>query len=413
MKIEIVSDQPTRPRSVTGRVVDGAIIAATRRMVSGIDPAGTLTVTAPDGRRYRLSGDRPGYDADIEFRNLNIIRNAMRRGSLGFAQTYLEDDLTTSDLVRFFRFYLSNEDQFTASRRGLFRVRVPDRLYNKRRANTRAGSRRNIAEHYDLSNDFYALWLDESMTYSSAYFDDGANDLPSAQRAKYRKVMDALDLSEEHHVLEIGCGWGGFAETAVEERGAQVTGISLSNAQLDYARERIARSGIDDRCTLNFQDYRDTTGTYDRIASIEMIEAVGAEYWQTYFSTLADRLRRSGVAAIQAITIGEPYYDDYRRGVDFIRRYIFPGGMLPTPTIIEREARRAGLVLDGVETFARSYARTLREWRQTFLKRWPSIADLGFDEEFRRKWEYYLAYCEAGFLEGRIDVGIYRLVKPA
>jgi len=413
MSLEQLTDTPTRRRSPAGRLLDQAVISATRRVLRDFEPRGSLTVTAPDGRRFLLQGSGDGIDADIDFANLKIVPKGIRRGSIGFAQAYMDGDLTTSDLVDFLRFFLHNEDKFGAAGSGLFRERLPDRIYHLLRANTRSGSKRNIAEHYDLSNDFYGLWLDEGMTYSSAYYDDGANDLASAQHAKYRKVMDALDLREGHEVLEIGCGWGGFAETAVGERGARVTGISLSRAQLAHARERIARSGLDNRCDLLFQDYRDTAGSYDRIASIEMIEAVGEEHWPAYFSTLGQRLRRSGVAAIQAITIAEPFYEPYRRGVDFIQRYIFPGGMLPTPGIIEAQAQQAGLVLDGVETFAHSYARTLREWRARFLDAWPAISKLGFDDRFRRKWEYYLAYCEAGFLEGRIDVGIYRLVKPA
>lgn len=413
MSFERLPDERIRPRRSLGRVLDRTAISATRRFLDGFKPRGSLKVTAPDGRRFLLSGGSDGIDADIDFANLKIIPKGIRRGSIGFAQAYMDGDLTSSDLVDFLRFFLHNEDGFAEAGGKLFKERLPDRIYHLLRANTKSGSRRNIAEHYDLSNDFYRLWLDEGMTYSSAYYGDGANDLASAQHAKYRKVFDALDLEESHSVLEIGCGWGGFAETAAAERGAHVTGISLSRAQLDYARQRIARSGLEDRCDLLFQDYRDTTGSYDRIASIEMIEAVGEEHWPAYFSTLGQRLRRSGVAAIQAITIAEPFYEPYRRGVDFIQRYIFPGGMLPTAAIIENQARQAGLVLDGVETFADGYARTLREWRLRFLDAWPAVSKLGFDDRFRRKWEYYLAYCEAGFREGRIDVGIYRLVKPA
>jgi len=413
MSLDTLSDRKTRPRRGLTGLLDDIAVSGTRRVMNGFPARGTLTVTAPDGRKFFLDDGRPGFDAEIDFRTLGIVPKGLRRGTIGFAQAYMDGDLETPDLVAFLRYFLDNQAAFAEAGSGFFKVRLPDRFYHLLRANTRSGSKRNIAEHYDLSNDFYRLWLDDGMTYSSGYFEDGANDLASAQQAKYRKVLDALDLTPGQEILEIGCGWGGFAEAAAGGHEARVTGISLSKAQLAYARERLENAGLAGRCDLRFEDYRDTRGTFDRIASIEMIEAVGEEHWPAYFSTLAQRLRSSGVAAIQAITIAEPFFEPYRRGVDFIQRYIFPGGLLPTPGIIETQANAAGLVLDGAETFAESYARTLREWRARFRAAWPQVADLGFDERFRRKWDYYLAYCEAGFLEGRIDVGIYRLVKPA
>lgn len=402
-----------RPRGPVAGLLDRAALAALQHALKDFRPVGTLTVTVPDGGRFRLESERDGIDAEIDFHNLAIIPKGIRRGTIGFAQAYMDGDLTTPDLVAVLRFFLHNEAELGAAGGRLFRVRLPDRLYHLVRPNTRAGAKRNIAAHYDLSNDFYRLWLDESMTYSSAYFADGANDLASAQHAKYRKVIEALSPEAGDRVLEIGCGWGGFAEVAAGERDLNVTGITLSREQLAYASRRIAEAGLAERCELRFQDYRDTEGSYDRIASIEMIEAVGEANWPDYFATLAARLRSSGTAAIQAITIAEPLFERYRRGVDFIQRYIFPGGMLPTRTVIAREAERAGLALDGFETFADCYARTLREWRARFNAAWPQIAALGFDERFRRRWDYYLAYCEAGFTERTIDVGIYRLVKTA
>ncbi len=401
----------SRPRGPVAGLLDRAAVAALRHALRDVRPVGSLTVTAPGGDRFRLEPDRPGIEAEIDFLNLRIVPKGIRRGTIGFAQAYMDGDLTTPDLVAVLRFFLHNETALEAAGGRLFSVRLPDRLYHMLRPNTRAGSKRNIAEHYDLSNDFYRLWLDESMTYSSAYFADGANDLASAQHAKYRRVIDALAPRAGDRVLEIGCGWGGFAEVAAGERDLSVTGITLSREQLAYAGRRIAQAGLAGRCDLRFEDYRDTSGTYDRIASIEMIEAVGEANWPAYFATLAARLRASGTAAIQAITIAEPLFERYRQGVDFIQRYIFPGGMLPTREVIAREAAKAGLALDGVETFADCYARTLREWRARFNAAWPQIAPLGFDERFRRRWDYYLAYCEAGFTERTIDVGIYRLVK--
>jgi cyclopropane-fatty-acyl-phospholipid synthase len=287
-----------------------------------------------------------------------------------------------------------------------------DRLFHRSRSNTRRGSRRNIEAHYDLGNAFYRLWLDAGMTYSSGIYRSDTDTLETAQAEKYRSIIAALELESGHHLLEIGCGWGGLAEAAARA-GAHVTGTTISAEQLTASRERMAAAGLAGRVSLHFEDYRDTRGTFDRIASVEMIEAVGANNWATYFRTLADRLRPGGVSVIQAITIRPDLYDSYRRNPDFIQRYIFPGGMLPTVPKMQEHCRAAGLAFETVETFGASYARTLREWRRRFEAAWPRIAAIGFDERFRRMWEYYLAYCTVGFECRTIDVGLYRLRKPA
>ena len=250
------------------------------------------------------------------------------------------------------------------------------------------------------------------MTYSSAVFDRSGNSLEAAQRRKYAKVMEVLELKKGDHILEIGSGWGGFAEEAAKKK-ATVKGITLSREQLAYAEERIAKAGLDRRASFHFEDYRDTKGSFNGIASIEMIEAVGEPHWPVYFRTLYDRLKPGGIAAIQGITISEANFEAYRSGVDFIQRYIFPGGMLLTKTILKEQAAKAGLVLERAETFGQSYATTLRLWHERFEAVWPEVAKLGFDEKFRRLWKLYLAYCEAGFAESVVDVGIYKLRKPA
>jgi cyclopropane-fatty-acyl-phospholipid synthase len=244
-------------------------------------------------------------------------------------------------------------------------------------------------------------------------FTSGDQSLEEAQRAKYRRVADLAGIKPGDRVLEIGCGWGGFAETVAREYGAELYGITLSKEQLKFAQERMKRQGLDNLATLHFEDYRDTQGEFDHIGSIEMIEAVGEEHWQTYFQTVHDRLKPGGTAAIQAITIQEDDFDSYKRNPDFIQRYIFPGGMLLTKTAMREQAKRVGLILEQVENFRLSYAKTLKLWRERFLERWNVIAPLGYDEAFRRKWVYYLSYCEAGFAEGAIDVGIYQYRKPA
>ena len=281
------------------------------------------------------------------------------------------------------------------------------------RANSKEGSKKNISEHYDLGNDFYAEWLDPSMTYSSALFASDNVSLEEAQHQKYRRVAELAGVTQGSSVLEIGCGWGGFAETAAKDFGANVYGITLSREQLKYAQDRLAAQGLSNLATLHLEDYRDTRGQFDHVASIEMIEAVGEEHWPSYFRTVHDRLKPGGTAAIQAITINEADFDEYRSGPDFIQRFIFPGGMLLTKTAMKEQGDKAGLILENVENFRLSYARTLRLWADRFKERWSEITKLGYDEAFRRKWIYYLNYCEAGFLEGSIDVGIYQYRRPS
>ncbi len=314
--------------------------------------------------------------------------------------------------TKFFQFYLNNRAALDRAATGIFSASWFDKLWHRARDNNAEGSKENISAHYDLGNNFYKLWLDETMTYSSAVFDRSGNSLEAAQRRKYAKVMEALELKKGDHILEIGSGWGGFAEEAAKKK-ATVKGITLSREQLAYAEERIAKAGLETHASFHFEDYRDTKGSFNGIASIEMIEAVGEPHWPVYFRTLYDRLKPGGIAAIQGITISEANFEAYRSGVDFIQRYIFPGGMLLTKTILKEQAAKAGLVLERAETFGQSYATTLRLWHERFEAVWPEVAKLGFDEKFRRLWKLYLAYCEAGFAESVVDVGIYKLRKPA
>ena len=263
---------------------------------------------------------------------------------------------------------------------------------------------RNISAHYDLGNDFYSLWLDKSMTYSSAIFEKGANSLEKAQHAKYRSLAHNIGIREGSTVLEIGCGWGGFAEYVAKEIGAHVTGLTISREQHDYARERIHKAGLNDRVDIKFQDYRDETGKYDSIASIEMFEAVGEKYWPTYFSKIKDCLNDQGTAGLQIITIGDDYFDAYRQRPDFIQRYIFPGGMLPSPTALQSVTNAVGLRLSDERIFPQDYGLTLKAWRERFWEKWEEVRQLGFDLRFKRMWEFYLHYCEAGFRNENIDV---------
>ena len=375
-------------------------------------PAGSVMVELPTGQKIRFGSASREGEPQLRLHNYRLLGAALQRGTIGFADAYIDGDIECSDLVSLFQFFVRNIDRFEKAGGGLFRARLRDRIAHYARRNSRRGSRRNISEHYDLGNDFYRLWLDSGMNYSSGLYAGGNMSLEAAQEAKLDLVLDCLDLSGGETILEIGCGWGDFARQAASAHNAKVTGLTLSREQQAYARNITAREGLSRLCEFRLQDYRDAGGQFDRLVSIEMIEAVGEENWPLYFQTLHDRLRPGGTAAIQAITISERRFKRYRRKADFIQRYIFPGGMLPTPKAIAHQATQAGLVLERVERFGPCYARTLREWRRRFESAWPQIAALGFDESFRRKWRYYLAYCEAGFEEGVLDVGIYKLRKP-
>ena len=382
------------------------------RMV-GTPTRGALTVVFPDGHSRTIGNPATGFYATLKLNNFKVIGQAMRRGTVGFAAAYIDEDIEVDNLTALFRFFLENYDQLAAASHGMFKAAAQDIAYHLSRANTKERAKENISEHYDLGNDFYGQWLDPSMTYSSAIFQSGDMSLEQAQRNKYHHIADAAGVSEGEDVLEIGCGWGGLAEVVARDYNANIRGITLSREQLNYAVERLERQGLSNHATLVFEDYRDTEGQFDHVCSIEMIEAVGEEHWPRYFQTVHDRLKDGGTAAIQAITIEEESFDTYKANPDFIQRYVFPGGMLLTKQAMKEQAERVGMVLEKVENFGKSYAETLRLWRDRFLERWPVIAPLGYDEAFKRKWLYYLSYCEAGFDHGMIDVGIYQYKKPA
>ena len=371
---------------------------------------GRLDLTLPSGTVLTLGGTEPGEQAELTLYNFKVLWAGMRRAQLGFFERYMAGDVESKNPTAFFRFYLQNRKGLDDAS-GLFTNSVFDKIWHRLRDNTHQGSRENISAHYDLGNEFYKQWLDDTMTYSSAVFDGKANSLEAGQKLKYQKVMELAEVKPGSKVLEIGCGWGGFAETAAKA-GATLRGISLSKEQLAFANTRMEREKLTDKAELVFEDYRDTTGVFDAIASIEMIEAVGELHWPTYFTTLFNRLKPGGAAAIQGITILEENYPAYRTGVDFIQRYVFPGGMLLTKELMREQARKAGLLLEKIECFGLSYAETLRQWRLRFEAAWPKIEPLGFDERFKKLWTLYLCYCEAGFAEGVIDVGIYKIRKP-
>ena len=374
---------------------------------------GTLYMTLPDGRRIRMGGAAPGPTATMIVYDYAFATRLVNAGDIGFAESYLRGEWDTPDLTQFLYLFCVNQDLIKTMLGDKPLMRFAQIVRHWMNRNTKRQARRNIYAHYDIGNAFYSAWLDPSMTYSSAIFEDHIQDLAAAQNNKYRRLAEAIDLQPGQKVLEIGCGWGGFAEYAARNYGARVVGLTISKEQRDFAQKRIADAGLSAQVEIRLQDYRDERGQYDRIASIEMIEAVGEQFWPQYFSQLRDRLLPGGLVGIQAITIQDRFFQTYRREVDFIQRYICPGGMLPSPGVLKTLGDRFGIPVVRERIFGQDYAKTLVTWRNNFRSAWPALTPLGFDDHFRRLWEYYLAYCEAGFLSGNIDVRQVVLAKRA
>ena len=375
-------------------------------------PRGRIDIELPDGRVFRAEGKSAGYVTAITIHNKDIFARLIREGDLGFMESYMEGWWDTPDLLTFMDFVHDAEDEVFDGFPGQGLVRAYEKLRFWLQSNSKRQAKKNISYHYDLGNDFYGLWLDDTMTYSSAYFKTGQESLEAAQIQKYAAMVDAMGVSAGDHVLEIGCGWGGFAEYAAKERGLHVTGLTISKEQLNYARERIEKAGLSDRVTLKMQDYRDETGTYDGIASIEMFEAVGEKYWPVYFETVRKCLKPGAKATLQIITVQDRRFEVYRKGVDFIQKYIFPGGMLPSPSVLRKEVEKSGMTVDGSIEFGESYSQTLRRWSDVFNDRWDQIAALGFDDRFRRMWNLYLSSCAGTFHSGNCDVTQITVSRP-
>ncbi len=373
---------------------------------------GRLDGSLPSGRAFVIQGAEPGINGTMHLHKpLRMMSRIITRGSVGFAESYMAGEWSSPDLPHLLELMLRNEDAFSARMDPSWVHRLRLSLHHHKRRNTQRGSRRNIAEHYDLGNEFYRHWLDETMTYSAAVFDSPDQPLADAQRNKYQQLLNAIHARPGDHILEIGCGWGGFAIEAAK-RGMQVTGLTLSSEQLAWARRSVEQAGVSDLVELRLEDYRDTTGRFDHAVSIEMLEAVGEAYWPAYFQMLRDRVKPGGHIGLHGITIAEDRFDEYKRSPDFIQRYIFPGGMLPTPERLSKESQRAGL--DPVEStgLGQHYAQTLLQWDTRFAQVRSTIEQLGFDERFINMWRYYLAYCYAGFRTGTIDVKRLVLRRP-
>ncbi|QBY00676.1 class I SAM-dependent methyltransferase [Rhodophyticola sp. CCM32] len=385
----------------------GAVFEQARAMANG-----RLDMCLPDGRVFRAEGAGPGPVAKLDIHNPDIFARLIREGDLGFCEAYLDGWWSTPDLQAFMDLAHAENDEIYDGFLGLKLLRAYERMRFWMQSNSKRQARKNISHHYDLGNAFYGLWLDDTMTYSSALYRTGQEALEVAQMQKYASMVDEMGARPGDHVLEIGCGWGGFAEYAARERGLKVTGLTISKEQHDYAVARMERLGLSDRVEIRMQDYRDERGSYDGIASIEMFEAVGQKYWPVYFKSLKDRLKPGRHATLQIITVQDRRWEIYKRGVDFIQKYIFPGGMLPSPTALRAEVEKAGLKVTRSIEFGESYSQTLRRWYDTFNARWEEVAALGFDDRFRRMWNFYLTSCAATFHFGNCDVTQITVTRP-
>ena len=377
---------------------------------------GSLSVRLPDGSTRRLGqGQTP--TASLHLNDWQVCSAALKSGDIGFAEGYIDGHWSSPDLVALLRLFIANRREVEDVIYGTWLGRLFYRVRHLLNRNTRGNSQKNIHAHYDLGNAFYELWLDGTMNYSSALYETPRSSMQQAQLAKVRRALRMVDVKPGERVLEIGCGWGALAEMATTEFGASVVGVTLSTEQLAWARARMARCGVAERADLRLQDYRDigrdgsADQSFDAICSIEMIEAVGREYWPTYFATVARLLKTGGRACIQSIVIDDEFFERYLQSTDFIQQYIFPGGCLPSPSAFRAQAEQAGLKVIDEFCFGQDYARTLEEWRQAFMAREHQVLALGFDRRFMRIWEFYLAYCEAAFAERNTDVVQYTLLK--
>ncbi len=374
--------------------------------------SGVVEFGLPDGRVFVVKGKRPGSVGRIEVVNPDMFSRVIREGDMGFSDAFLEGWWTSPDLQTLLDVVFANNNEIGYNFSAPLLPRLFERVRHWMHSNSKRQARKNISYHYDLGNEFYSRWLDETMTYSSALFKSGQEDLAKAQTQKYASICDQMGVEEGDHLLEIGCGWGGFAEYAASIRGARVTGLTISREQHDFAKERVFKAGLAEKVDIVMRDYRDERGIYDGVASIEMFEAVGEQYWPVYFQTVNDRLKAGAQGTLQIITISDDLFDRYRTSVDFIQKHIFPGGMLPSPTALRAEIRQAGMDVCHSVEFGKSYSLTLRRWYQTFNQQWDEIAELGFDQRFKNMWDFYLTSCASGFEYGTTDLTQITVRKP-
>ncbi len=364
---------------------------------------GYLELTKFNGELLKFGDPRSNLKSVLKIKKPNFTFNLIKGGSIGFAESYMKDDFETDNLSNLIEITARNVNTIHKFS-GLLDFPMINYFKNIFIKNTRGRSKENISKHYDLGNEFFALWLDKTLTYSSAIFDEKNKDLTDAQNNKYQKLIDLIQPKIGDKVLEIGCGWGGFAEYFGKKYDVKLDCITISKKQFEYAKERIQRCGLNEKVNIEIKDYRDLKDKYNSIASIEMIEAVGQRYLESYFKTIKNNLSTNGSAAIQAITIDDTLFDRYKNKQDFIQKYIFPGGFLPSKGSIDKYVSNNGLIIKSYESYADHYSSTLAIWKNEFNKKWEEIKKQGFDSTFKRMWEFYLSYCEAGFRSKNIDL---------
>jgi cyclopropane-fatty-acyl-phospholipid synthase len=372
---------------------------------------GNLSVIYPDGEKFFFLGDRSGYSVDIQFNNYKLFTKLLHKGATGLAESYMDGDFDTKDLSKLLLFCYENESYFLKGQNKYLILDYYIKFKHYLNENTKSKSKKNISYHYDLGNDFYKHWLDKSMTYSSAIFSSSNSDLFEAQINKYKEIAKPLNLNENSTLLEIGCGWGGFSTFVAKNYGANVTAITISKEQYNFASKKIFDEGLTEKVDIQIKDYREINKNYSHIASIEMFEAVGKKYWETFLNTVKNSLLPDGLASLQIITISDDKANKYQNNPDFIQQYIFPGGVLPSKVQLEKITNQIGLSLTELQTFKNSYAKTLQIWNNKFQIAWPNIAAQGFSLRFKKMWEYYLSYCEAGFISGATDVSQFIIKK--
>ena len=372
---------------------------------------GELSVKFPSGVMKQFNGNHSNEKADLTIYNYKFISKILKKKSVGFAESYMDGDFTSSNLTNLLMLALKNEKYFLKNLKNNVFFNIFSNFKHFLNENTKSQSKKNISYHYDLGNNFYTKWLDNSMTYSSAFFEQENQNLFDAQLNKYHKIAEALDLNENSKVLEIGCGWGGFSEYAAKNFKSKIDAITISKAQFEYASNKIQKEGLNEKVSIKFKDYRDIDKQYSNIASIEMFEAVGKKYWENYFDVVKSSLLNSGKAALQIITIDKKRSFEYQRQPDFIQQYIFPGGMLPTKEELRQINQNLGLDFNETKSFGISYAKTLNVWNNRFQSSWQDLVKQGFNERFKRMWEFYLSYCETGFISKSTDVSHFLIKK--
>ena len=372
---------------------------------------GNLYVTYPNGEETIFKGEKSGYNADIKFYNYKLFGKLLRKGATGLAESYMDNDFQTNNLSKLLLFANDNESNYLSNKKNNSFINYYIRFKHYMNENTKTKSKKNISYHYDLGNEFYKQWLDKSMTYSSAIFPKESNNLFDAQINKYEQIAKPLNLNENSNLLEIGCGWGGFSTYIAKKYKSKIKAITISKEQYDFTSQRILEEGLNEKIIVEMRDYRDINENYSSIASIEMFEAVGKKYWITFIEAIKNSLSSNGIASLQIITIDDAKAEIYQNNPDFIQQYIFPGGVLPSKTQLINIADKIGLSFIELQNFKNSYAKTLQIWNQKFQLEWPNIASQGFSLRFKKMWEYYLSYCEAGFISGSTDVSQFILKK--